>query len=393
MPLPMPRGDEERDGFISRCMSDEVAVSDFPDQEQRAAVCNSQWRRAHPGAAAAAADPSHHKAYVAFELKAIDLEKREFSGLASTWEVDLDEERFERGAFMRSINAWKSSQKSKEPRIIPLIDQHNYRSVRNVFGKVTDLRESADGLHVRGQIIPTADGDEYLARIHGGFLNGLSVGFDTVRDKTETRTVDGEKREIRVITEAKLLEVSAVIWGANPQALIAAAKSLVKEEGGRRSVAEIRDQLDGLLQEQEEGDDTGGAPADGNDDDVPAPDEAEDITADDDSLLPDAADDEGGDEASDDEEALTPEVAELVEEHAALQAEKQKAVSDEDYLRAADLTVKIEGLGARIERRKRVAKEDAAKAVARDAGWRADGRARLKADAALASLKAKAVKD
>jgi signal peptide peptidase SppA len=47
MPLPTPREGEEQDEFISRCMGDETANADFPDQEQRAAVCHRQWREAH----------------------------------------------------------------------------------------------------------------------------------------------------------------------------------------------------------------------------------------------------------------------------------------------------------------------------------------------------------
>jgi hypothetical protein len=43
MPLPTPNTDEPQDDFISRCMGDEAANEDFPDQEQRAAVCHRQW--------------------------------------------------------------------------------------------------------------------------------------------------------------------------------------------------------------------------------------------------------------------------------------------------------------------------------------------------------------
>lgn len=47
MPLPTPREGEEHDDFMSRCMADDTATADFPDQEQRAAVCFRQWREAH----------------------------------------------------------------------------------------------------------------------------------------------------------------------------------------------------------------------------------------------------------------------------------------------------------------------------------------------------------
>lgn len=44
MPLPIPRPNEERQNFISRCISNDTMKRDFPDQEQRAAVCFRQWR-------------------------------------------------------------------------------------------------------------------------------------------------------------------------------------------------------------------------------------------------------------------------------------------------------------------------------------------------------------
>lgn len=41
--LPKPSGETE-DEFISRCMGDSQMLKEFPDQEQRAAVCYSQWK-------------------------------------------------------------------------------------------------------------------------------------------------------------------------------------------------------------------------------------------------------------------------------------------------------------------------------------------------------------
>ena len=39
MPLPKPRIDEKEEEFVSRCMDDEVMKEEYPDTEQRAAVC------------------------------------------------------------------------------------------------------------------------------------------------------------------------------------------------------------------------------------------------------------------------------------------------------------------------------------------------------------------
>jgi len=41
MPLPKPKPTESRNQFLSRCMSDETSMTEYPDSEQRYAVCNS----------------------------------------------------------------------------------------------------------------------------------------------------------------------------------------------------------------------------------------------------------------------------------------------------------------------------------------------------------------
>jgi hypothetical protein len=40
--LPKPTADETHDEFMSRCMADPVSVAEFPDSEQRNAVCMRQ---------------------------------------------------------------------------------------------------------------------------------------------------------------------------------------------------------------------------------------------------------------------------------------------------------------------------------------------------------------
>lgn len=44
MPLPTPRGDESEQDFIGRFMGNDQAISDFPDEKQRAAVAYSTYR-------------------------------------------------------------------------------------------------------------------------------------------------------------------------------------------------------------------------------------------------------------------------------------------------------------------------------------------------------------
>lgn len=43
MPLPEPKNGESRSDFISRCMIDKITRREFPDGEQRFAICNALW--------------------------------------------------------------------------------------------------------------------------------------------------------------------------------------------------------------------------------------------------------------------------------------------------------------------------------------------------------------
>ena len=43
--IPSPTGGESEDDFIGRCMSSDQMQSEFPDQDQRSAVCFDEWRK------------------------------------------------------------------------------------------------------------------------------------------------------------------------------------------------------------------------------------------------------------------------------------------------------------------------------------------------------------
>ena len=45
MPLLVPKPNEDRQTFVSRCMSSEVMKREFPKNAQRCAVCFSQYRK------------------------------------------------------------------------------------------------------------------------------------------------------------------------------------------------------------------------------------------------------------------------------------------------------------------------------------------------------------
>lgn len=50
MPIPTPASGEKKTAFINRCMSDDKMGSEFPEGDQRLAVCSTSWDKAHPEA-------------------------------------------------------------------------------------------------------------------------------------------------------------------------------------------------------------------------------------------------------------------------------------------------------------------------------------------------------
>jgi signal peptide peptidase SppA len=47
MPLPKPKKDEGHDDFINRCMGSDVMKKEYPDTDQRYAICQRQWADRH----------------------------------------------------------------------------------------------------------------------------------------------------------------------------------------------------------------------------------------------------------------------------------------------------------------------------------------------------------
>lgn len=44
MPLPKPNPEDTQQEFISRCMANPRMIGEYPDAEQRLAVCYAQWK-------------------------------------------------------------------------------------------------------------------------------------------------------------------------------------------------------------------------------------------------------------------------------------------------------------------------------------------------------------
>ncbi|PHP68358.1 HK97 family phage prohead protease [Zhengella mangrovi] len=155
-------------------------------------------------------------------MQAIDLEKKyapvsldgvdadgTFSGYASLFgEIDLGNDMVERGAFARSL-------RSRGAGGVRMLFQHDPALP---IGCWSDLREDDRGLFVRGRLsAASARAREVLGLMRDGAVDGLSIGFRTVR----ARKGEGG---VRRILEADLWEISVVTFPMQPGARIGEVK-------------------------------------------------------------------------------------------------------------------------------------------------------------------------
>ncbi|MFD1197646.1 HK97 family phage prohead protease [Brucella gallinifaecis] len=129
-----------------------------------------------------------------------------FSGYASVFGLaDLGNDVIEKGAFARSLASRKTSG-------VRMLWQHD---AAEPIGVWSDIREDQRGLYVEGRLAKgVARAREALELMRAGGLDGLSIGFRTVKARKDART------GLRHIIEADLWEISVVTFPMLPQARI-----------------------------------------------------------------------------------------------------------------------------------------------------------------------------
>lgn len=155
-----------------------------------------------------------------------------FSGYASLFnKADLGRDVIEPGAFARSIAARKAGG-------VRMLFQHD---PNQPIGTWEVLREDARGLFVRGRLAPGSErAGEVLSLLRAGALDGLSIGFRTVRARTD------KAAGVRRILEADLWEISVVTFPMMPEARIRRVKQGAAPPGAGAQAAAGR-VLGGLI--------------------------------------------------------------------------------------------------------------------------------------------------
>ena len=136
-------------------------------------------------------------------------------GYASIFgEIDQARDMVMPGAFAASL-------RSRGVRRVPMLFQHDPSEPVGVW---FELREDHRGLLARGRLIPEVTrGRELLSLLRAGAIDGLSIGFRTVKGNIDPRT------RIRRLLAVELWEISIVTFpllaGARVRAVKQAASS------------------------------------------------------------------------------------------------------------------------------------------------------------------------
>ena len=269
MPLPKPYGSETQAEFMERCTSDDKIRTEFPDNDQRVAVCLSQAKKGEK-MSDDLIDEAHEtdetkyedgELDVKFEIKTEEIgeEKGLFSGYGSIFNnKDLGNDVVLAGAFAQSIGR-------KGAKAVKLLYQHKQDEPIGVFDEII---EDSKGLKVKGRLaMGTQRGKEVYELMKMGAIDGLSIGY-RVDDKGYEYD---KRRRRRMLKSVDLMEISAVTFPMNPRARIQAVKgaertvrdweqflrdegslSRTEEKAAASAVTKALEQRDAVKEEQPE---------------------------------------------------------------------------------------------------------------------------------------------
>lgn len=156
------------------------------------------------------ASPGWEVKFAPLDFKALDA-TGQFEGYASLFDQeDLGKDIIMPGAFAKCL-------KKRGASGVRMLFQHDPAEPIGVWDA---LREDANGLYVRGRLITdTARAREVRSLMRAGALDGLSIGFHTLKGRTDAKT------GIRRLHEVDLWEISIVTFPMQPGARVSAVKS------------------------------------------------------------------------------------------------------------------------------------------------------------------------
>ena len=169
---------------------------------------------------------------IGYSIMDVDSEQRRVKAVwARCGNIDLDNDIIVPEAFTKTINERGPSGKNL---VWSLVD--HCADMNNVIGKPEQLYVEGDMLIAITPIVETEKGEDIIKMYEAGLINQHSIGFSTIKSNVD-------KEGIRTITELKLYEGSAVLWGANPETPTLGFKGEMEAKDKRQELSNRLDKL------------------------------------------------------------------------------------------------------------------------------------------------------
>ena len=141
-----------------------------------------------------------------YNIMDVDSEQRRVKAVwARCGNIDLDNDIIVPEAFTKTLDERGPMGKNL---IWSLVD--HCADMSNVIGKPEQIYIENDMLIAITPIVETEKGEDIIKMYEAGLINQHSIGFSTMKSNVD-------KEGVRTITELKMYEGSAVLWGANPE--------------------------------------------------------------------------------------------------------------------------------------------------------------------------------
>ena len=252
MPIPTPAKGEDKQKFISRCISALHHTDPNRDDDQIKAMCYTQWRKKGENM------DSDEKGKVRFSVP-VKIEESKTDKGQNTYIVG---NAVDAGVSRNNVNySMEELEKSAHTLIgRPLLLNHGHKDVRNIIGKV--IQAGFDGQNVPFKAILDGGETDIIRKIKSGFIDSVSI----CADYDEPVKTDDEG--IMHPTNLKFLELSLVTIPGVPNATISQViteryeeKKTMQEaktiEDLQKQLSEVKKERDSLItkvKEQDEAD-------------------------------------------------------------------------------------------------------------------------------------------
>lgn len=207
--MPTPNQNESHDDFIDRCMGDDEAVADYPDDDQRRAFCETQWDDSRSAPAV--------ERRTLMDDKSVRIEKRDdgesvIAGHAAVFYDGTPETEFELWKdLVERVMVGAFDDALSRPDNVRALFNHDPNMV---LGRTPNtLTLSTDKRGLRFEILPgsTTIATDVVEHVSRGDVTGSSFAFRVTEEKWR---VEEDDLEIREILNVELFDVGPVTYPA-----------------------------------------------------------------------------------------------------------------------------------------------------------------------------------